>query len=278
MARGVTARRACRISGISSASPYRKAAPDRNAALKERLKEVWRPNMGYRMAWGFLRDEFAPLNLKRVHRAWRQEGLSRKKRKYKKLRSGKSVPTKAEFAGHVWALDFCHDWCLNGTKLKILNIQDEFTREWLHVEVSTSITSRKLRKILERLFAEYGEPLYIRSDNGPEFIARALAVWLSSTGASSKFIDPGSPWQNGYAESLVSRLRAEILDVELFHNLADAQVKLAVFRRYYNEQRPHSSLGYRPPAIAAAQFADSSRPPASFRLQIAVSSSGGDSI
>jgi putative transposase len=260
MERGVTARRACRIVGISSARPYRKPAPDRNSALREALKKVWRPNMGYRMAWGFLREEFAPLNLKRVHRLWKDEKLGRMKR-YRKKRTGDSVPLAPSSANEVWCLDFCFDACLNGTKLKVLAIVDEFTRECLALEAATSFKSLKVQAVLASLFESRGAPKFLRSDNGSEFIARSLAVFLVQSGTQSRFIRPGSPWQNGHAESFVSRLRAELLDVEVFHNLAEAQVKLAVFRRFYNEQRPHSSLGYVPPAQAAAHFADSGRPP-----------------
>jgi transposase InsO family protein len=239
--------------GIGRTSRRYEPRPDRNAELKKRLHEVARPGIGYRMAWAVVKQEFEPLNVKRVHRLWKQEGLSAKRRRYRKFRSGETVPTKAEFAGHVWCLDFCHDWCLNGTQLKILIVKDEFTREWLHVEVATSIKGRKVMRILEGLFLEHGEPMFVRSDNGPEFIAKVLTVWLSTTGASSKYIRPGSPWQNGHAESMVSRLRAEILDSEVFVNLADAQIKLSLFRRFYNEERPNSALGYQTPAAFDAK-------------------------
>jgi putative transposase len=259
MSKGLSERQACRLMGIGRSSRRYEPRPDRNAELKARLKEIARPGMGYRMAWGTLRKEFAPLSLKRVHRLWKDLGLSKRRRRCRKLRSGQTVPTQAEFKNHVWCLDFCFDWCLNGTKLKILVVKDEFTREWLHVEVATSITGRKVRQTLEKLFAEHGAPVFLRSDNGPEFIARSLRVWLSTTGASSKFIDPGKPWQNGHAESLVSRLRAEILDAEVFLNLADAQIKLGLFRRFYNQERPNSALGYLAPAEFAAQIQASGR-------------------
>lgn len=250
MQRGVTARRACWITGISTAAPYRQPAPDKDVALRERLRAVWRPNMGYRMAHALVKPEFEPLNVKRVHRLWKEEKLGRMKR-YRKKRTGSSVPLSAEAPNQVWCLDFCFDSCLNGTKLKVLAVKDEFTKELLGLEVGTSFKSLKVRQVLSDLFARRGVPRFIRSDNGPEFVSRCLAVFLSQTGSASHFIKPGSPWQNGHAESFVSRLRAELLDVEAFHNLADAQVKLAIYRRYYNEQRPHSSLDYRPPAVAA---------------------------
>jgi putative transposase len=249
MGRGVTARRACWVVGISSAAPYRKPAPDRDAALKERLRSVWRPNMGYRMAHAIVKSEFAPVNVKRVHRVWKEERLGRMKR-YRKKRTGSSVPVAAEAPNHVWCVDFCFDACLNGTKLKVLAVKDEFTRELLALEVHTSFRSWRVQCVLSELFELRGAPKFVRSDNGSEFISRSLAVFLSQSGTQSRFIKPGSPWQNGHAESFVSRLRAELLDVELFHNLTDAQVKLAIFRRFYNEQRPHSSLGYRTPSEA----------------------------
>lgn len=250
MERGVTARRACQIMGISTASPYRKAVPDKNAALRERLRAVWRVNMGYRTAHALVAPEFVPLNEKRVHRLWKEEKLGRQKR-YRKQRTGNPVPLSADSRDQVWCVDFCHDSCLNGTKLKVLAVKDEFTKELLALEVGTSFPSLRVQRVLSDLFAQRGVPRFIRSDNGPEFIARSLAVFLSQAGSASHFIKPGSPWQNGHAESFVSRLRAELLDVEVFHNLADAQMKLAVYARWYNEHRPHSSLGYRPPAVAA---------------------------
>lgn len=167
-------------------------------------------------------------------------------------------------------MDFCFDWAENRSRLKVMAIQDEFTKELLALEVGTSLKSLHLQAVLARLFQERGAPSFLRSDNGPEFVSRSLAVFLSRSGTQSRFIAPGSPWQNGHAESLVSRLRAELLGVEAFFNLADAQMKLAVYRRYYNEHRPHSSLGYRPPADAA-QALELCRPAASLLPKLDVS-------
>lgn len=272
MERGVTARRACHITGISTAAPYRERVPDKNASLRDRLKAVWRPNMGYRMAHALVRGEFEPLNVKRVHRLWKEEKLGRMKR-YRKKRTGSPVPVSAQAAGQVWCLDFCHDACLNGTRFKCLAIIDEFTRECLALETGTSFKSIRVQRVLSELFENRQAPQFLRSDNGSEFIARSLAVFLFQSGTQSKFIKPGSPWQNGYAESFISTLRRDCLDVEVFHNLADAQIKLTVYRRYYNELRPHSSLGDRPPVVVAAQIADSGRATPSLHPQSAVSSS-----
>ena len=254
MAEGVRARRACFIVGVSSAGPYRKPVPNRDGPLRERLKAVWRPNMGYRMAHALVRLEFEPLNVKRVHRLWKEERLGRMKR-YRKKRTGSSVPVAAQAPGEVWSLDFCFDACLNSAKLKVLAIVDEFTRECLALEVHTSFKSLRVQQVLAQLFEERGAPKFLRSDNGSEFISRSLAVFLSRSGSGSHFIKPGSPWQNAFVESFNSTLRRDCLDVEVFHNLADAQVKLAIYRRYYNEQRPHSSLGNRPPAVAMLNYA-----------------------
>jgi transposase InsO family protein len=180
--------------------------------------------------------------------------LGRVKR-YRKKRTGNSVPVVAEGPNHVWCLDFCHDSCLNGTKLKVLAIVDEFTRECLALETATSFKSLNVQQLLAGLIESGGAPGFLRSDNGPEFISRSLAVFLSQSGTQSKFIKPGSPWQNAYAESFNSTLRRDCLDVEVFHNLADAQARLAIYRRYYNEQRPHSSLSGQPPKVAALNYA-----------------------
>jgi transposase InsO family protein len=269
MSQGVKARRACHIMGISTASPYRNPVPDKDAELREKLKTTWRPNMGYRMAHALVKPEFAPLNVKRVHRIWKQEKLGRMKR-YRKKRTGETVPLAATRSNHVWCLDFVFDSCLNGTKLKVLAVKDEFTKECLALEVRTQFRSGDVRRVLESCFAEYGVPEKLRSDNGSEFIARTLAVFLSQSGSTAHFIKPGSPWQNGFIESFNSRLRAECLDVEVFHNLADAQVKLAVYRSWYNHDRPHSSIGNLPPARFRARCLESGRATPSLHPNIAM--------
>jgi putative transposase len=249
MSQGMTVRRACHLMNLSTRAPYAGERPSKDALLGERLRSVWRPNMGYRMAHALVRAEFAPLNVKRVHRVWKELKLGRMKR-YRKKRTGLSVPLSATGPNQLWCLDFCHDACMNGTRLKVLAVKDEFTKELLALEVGTSFKSLAVQRVLTGLIAQRGAPAFLRSDNGPEFISRTLAVFLSQSGTQSRFIKPGSPWQNGHAESFVSRLRAELLDVGVFCNLADAEVKLQVYRRFYNQERPHSSLGYVPPELA----------------------------
>lgn len=265
---GLSQRWACKLSGLSRRLMKELPKPDKDAALKERLAAVWRPNMGYRMAHALVRNEFEKLNVKRVHRVWKEEKLGRMKR-YRKRRTGNTIPVEATRPNQVWTVDFIHDSCLNGARLKILSVVDEFTRECLALEVATRINARQVREVLAPLMRERGAPQFVRSDNGGEFIARLIAVFLSESGSGSHFIQPGKPWQNGFVESFHSTLRRDHLDIEVFLNLADAQVKTAVYRRYYNEVRPHSSLGYRPPAVAASarEVANSGRATPSLRCQ-----------
>lgn len=239
--------------GISGSSVRYIAMPDRDGALKARIHQILRPGMGYRGAWAHLRQEFAPLNPKRVHRLWKELRLNVKP-KTRKRRKGMPMPDSPNAPGEVWSLDFVHDTCLNGSRLKILAVIDEYTRECLALEAATSIKAPKVRQVLASLFKDRGEPKYLRSDNGPEFVANSLTVWLAISGTQSRFIKPGSPWQNGTIESFNGRLRAEFLNAELFYNLADAQLKLTLWRNFYNQERPHSSLGYVAPATYAKNF------------------------
>jgi putative transposase len=200
-----------------------------------------------------------PVNRKRVHRLWKREGLRVPKRQKKKRRMGHGengiMRRKAERLNHVWSWDFIWDQTEDGRMLKILPIVDEFSRTCMTIEVGRSITASRLIRVLERLFAEYGEPEFMRSDNGPEFIAKAIQAWLKRRGAKTLYITPGSPWENAYSETFNSRLRDELLDRELFTSETEARVLLEDHRKYYNEERPHSSLGYKTPA----EFADAWR-------------------
>jgi putative transposase len=147
----------------------------------------------------------------------------------------------------VWAYAFVHDHCNRGHRLRFLTVTDEFTRQSLAVETATSIKAADVLKTLQQLFAEHGAPQYLRSDNGPEFIAQAVQRWLGEQGVQTVYIEPGCPWQNGYAESFHSRLRDECLNREWFHNVREAKVVVEAWRLYYNQERPHSSLGYLTP-------------------------------
>lgn len=253
MNHGMTVRRACDMVHVSSSLLAYQPVKDRNQLLQQRLREVARPGTGYRTARLALLSEFGVLNHKRVYRLWKEAKLILKK-KSRRQRTGATVPLAAWARNQVWCLDFCFDACLNGTRLKVLAVKDEFTRECLALEVATSMTSQSVRRVLERLIATHGAPEYLRSDNGPEFIAGHLRSWLETVGSSSRFIAPGSPWQNGHAESFMSRLRAEFLNAEVFYNVADARLKLGQFQRFYNEGRPHSALGNLTPAAFALRL------------------------
>jgi transposase InsO family protein len=221
------------------------------------------PRYGYRFITAKLRQEGWKVNFKRIYRLWRQEGFKVPKKTRKKRRLGHSgnscIRRRAEHKDHVWAWDFIHDRTATGQPLKWLAITDEYTRECLALEVSRSITSDRVLDILTNLFLTRGVPMHIRSDNGPEFIAEAIQRQSETVGMEMLYIEPGSPWENGFAESFFSRLRDELLNVEEFMNLAEARWFAKRRHQEHNEERPHSSLGYRTPAEFASQCAVSDR-------------------
>ena len=203
---------------------------------------------GYRPAHRELRRQGQVINHKRVQRIWRLEGLSLPlRRPCRKVRTGSGVPLAATRPNEVWTYDFIHDKCNRGHRFKFLTITDEFTRKSLAVVTGTSIRARRVREELERLFLEHGAPDCIRSDNGPEFVSTAVREWLAKQGVKTVYIAPGCPWQNAYAESFHSRFRAECLNKQWFHTVREAAVVVEAWRRYYNQERLHSSLDYVPP-------------------------------
>jgi putative transposase len=230
------------------------------------------PRYGYRRTWALLRRSGWRVNRKRIYRLWVQEGLKVPQKQRKRRRLGHSenscVRRKAEHKDHVWTWDFIHDRTTNGRPLKWLSIVDEYTRECLALEVDRSITAEKVIDVLAELFRIRGVPKHIRSDNGPEFIAQAIRRWLTLAGVETLYVAPGSPWENGYAESFHSRLRDELTNREEFTNLAEARYMADAWRLDYNHRRPHSSLGYQTPAeFAAGCAAASVRPTASLQQQ-----------
>jgi len=214
------------------------------------------PRYGYRFITAKLRQEGRHVNAKRVYRLWRREGLKVPKKKRKKRRLGTSKNAcsrrKAEKMDDVWCWDFVFDHTTSGTQLKWLSIVDEFTRECLCLKVDRSITSEDAIDTLAELFAMRGVPGHIRSDNGPEFIAHAIGRWLKQLDIEAMYIEPGSPWENGYAESFHSRFRDEFLATEEFENVKVARSLTTAWKREYNEERPHSSLNYQTPSAYAA--------------------------
>jgi len=233
-----------------------------------RLHELARkyPRYGYRMMTAKLRQEGWRVNAKRVYRLWRKEGLKVPKKTRKKRRLGHSgnscVRRRAEHKGHVWCWDFIHDRTTSGKALKWLAITDEYTRECLALEVDRSITAEKVVDVLVNLFISRGIPKHIRSDNGPEFIAEAIGEHAKRTGLEMLYVEPGSPWENGFAESFFSRLRDELLNCEEFANLAEARWFARRRKEEHNEECPHSSLKYQTPSAFAAGCAAASAPAA----------------
>ena len=207
---------------------------------------------GYRRITALLRAEGWRCNHNRVERIWRREGLKVPARQPKRgrlwLADGSCVRLRPERPNHVWAYDFVEDRTRDGRKVRLLNVVDEFTRECLAIRVGRKLGSADVIDTLADLFITRGVPGHVRSDNGGEFVAIAVRSWIGGVGAKTAFIEPGSPWENGYGESFNGKLRDELLNAEVFHTLAEAKVLIEQWRRHYNPVRPHSSLGYRPPA------------------------------
>ncbi len=212
---------------------------------------------GYRRITALLRAEGWRVNHKRVERIWREEGLKVPQKQPKRgrlwLADGSIVRRRAERPNHVWSYDFVFDRTHDGRPLRMLTIVDEYTRECLAIDVARRLNSEDVLDRLAELFVHRGVPEHIRSDNGPEFTAKAVRRWLSRVGVQTLFIEPGSPWENGYIESFNGKLRDECLNLERFDTLLEAQVLIERWRLEYNHLRPHSSLGYRPPAPEAIE-------------------------
>jgi transposase InsO family protein len=251
----VSERRACRVLGQprSTQRQMPKAKEDEGRLVARMLELVRQhPRYGYRRIWALLRREGWRVNRKRVHRLWRQQGLKVPRKQRKKRRLGSSanscVRRPAERKDHVWAWDFLHDRTSDGGPLKWFTLVDEYTRECLALEVRRGMTAKAVSAVLAAVVKERGMPAHIRSDNGPEFIARAIRAWMSTAGLETLYIEPGAPWENGYAESFNSKVRDELLNAEEFASLLEARVLAGQWKQQYNHVRPHSSLGYRTPA------------------------------
>jgi putative transposase len=207
---------------------------------------------GYRRITAMLRADGWRVNHKRVARIWRREGLKVPGKQPKRgrlwLNDGSCIRLRPQHRNHVWAYDFVEDRTRDGHKFRMLTVIDEITRECLAIEVKRRLNSQDVLAVLGRLFISRGVPDHIRSDNGGEFAAKGVRNWLVEMGVKTLFIEPGSPWENGYNESFNGKLRDECLNTELFYTLREAQIIIERWRREYNTIRPHSSLGYRPPA------------------------------
>ena len=255
---GVSERLACRVLG-QHRSTQRKipTTPVDEAALTADIIALATQygRYGYRRIAALLRDAGWVVNVKRIERIWRREGLKVPQKQPKKgrlwLNDGSCIRLRPTHPNHVWSYDFVEDRTHDGRKYRMLNIIDEFTRECLAIRVNRKLRSTDVIDVLSDLFILRGIPGYIRSDNGPEFVARAVRAWTAAVGAKTAYIEPGSPWQNGFCESFNSKLRDELLNGEIFYTLEEAKVIIEKWRRHYNTVRPHSSLGYRPPAPGA---------------------------
>ena len=235
-------------------APARKVASDEGALRGDIVRLASRfGRYGYRRVTDMLRIEGWGVNHKRVERIWRQEGLKVPERQPKRgrlwLNDGSCIRLRPLYRGHVWSYDFVASRTHDGRALKLLTVLDEHTRECLAIVVARKIRSHDVLEVLADLFVRHGPPEYLRSDNGPEFTAKLVRRWLGRVGVETLFIEPGSPWENGYNESFNGKLRDELLNGEIFCSLAEAAVLVEQWRREYNTVRPHSACAGFPPAL-----------------------------
>lgn len=253
-------RRACRVLEQGrSVQRYKPRLGEDEPLLVQRIVELATKygRYGYRRITALLQREGWRVNHKRVERIWRQEGLKVPKKQPKRgrlwLNDGSCIRKRPEYPHHVCSYDFVHERTHDGRALRLLTVIDEYSREALAVEVARKMKSQDVLRTLARLFVRHGPPEYIRSDNGPEFTAKEVRKWLKRLEVTTLFIEPGSPWENGYNESFNGKLRDELLNREVFTSLREAKILVEQWRRQYNQVRPHSSLGYRPPAPEAVE-------------------------
>jgi putative transposase len=252
-------RHACRLLGLGRSTHRYRARKDHDAGLRMRLKELAarRMRFGYRRLTAMLLREGMPANHKRVYRLYREEGLAMRIRQRRRIRwSGAVVKPAASQPNERWSMDFVTDCVSSGKVIRMLTIVDDCTRECPAIEVDTSLGGLRVRRVLDRVASERGLPEAIVLDNGPEFRGRALAAWSEERGVRLEFIQPGKPVQNAYVESFNGRLRDECLNANWFTSLSDARRKVETWRLDYNQQRPHSSLDYMPPAEFARKAAE----------------------
>jgi putative transposase len=253
---GVSERRACRVVGQHRSTQRRpcRPRPAEEDKLRRRLRDIARahPRWGWKMAHRLLRREGWRINRKRTRRLWREEGLRRPAVCRKRRRGPTGERRHAIRPNDVWALDFQFDETADGRRLKLLNVVDEFTREALAMRVGRTCDADDVVATIEALVKQRGAPAHLRMDNGPELVAWALRDWCRLAGTGTIYIEPGSPWQTPWVESFNSRTRDELLNVEEFGSLTEAQVVTEAWRMEYNTYRPHSALG----GLAPTEFAD----------------------
>ncbi len=268
--RGLSDRRACALLCVArSTLGYQSRLAVRDAPAVDAMRRLAAqyPRYGYRRIRIFLKREGHMMSTDRTHRLWRQAGLQvPRRRPRRRVATGRPRPLPPTAQNHVWAYDFVFDRCANNQTLKCLTIVDEWTRECLAIDVAGGIRSGRVIEVLAQLVSVHGAPRYLRSDNGPEFVATAILRWLAEACIDTALIDPGKPWQNATDESFNGKFRDEHLSVQWFRNRLDAKVAIEAWRRHYNEVRPHSSLGYLTPlefkALQGAALDDGGRSPA----------------
>ena len=257
--RGVSLRRGCRLLSVArSALRYESRLAQRDAPVIAEMRELSAqyPRFGYRRIRVFLERRGMRMSADRAHRIWRRAGLQvPRRRPRRRIATGRPRPLAASGANQVWAYDFVFDACANGQTLKCLTVMDEFTRECLAIDVGASIRSGRVIEVLSKLVSVRGAPRHLRSDNGSEFISRAILRWLADERIETALIDPGKPWQNGSNESFNGKFRDECLGMQWFQNRVEARVVIESWRREYNTVRPHSSLG----DLTPAEFAERSQ-------------------
>ena len=245
-------RRACVLLSVArSSASYTSKREVADAPVVARLRELAaeQPRYGYRMMHLVLAQEGRRMSVERVHRLWRSAGLQvPKKRPRRRVASKRPRPPGPVGPNEVWAIDFVFDTCADGRQLKCLTVIDEWTRECLSIDVAAGIRGARVAEVLSQLVSLYGAPRFLRCDNGPEFVSKALVKWRADQAVQTAFIDPGKPWQNGRNESFNGRFRTECLSMEWFRTRREAKTVIETWRRHYNEQRPHSRRGGLTPA------------------------------
>lgn len=260
--RGISLRRSCALLGVArSTIGYESALAKRDAPVIEAMRELSAqyPRFGYRRIQVFLARRGLTMSADRAYRIWKKAGLQvPRRRPRRRVATGRPRPVPAAGANQVWAYDFVFDACANGQQLKCLTVIDEFTRECLAIDVAGSIRSPRVIEVLSKLVSVRGAPTHLRSDNGPEFVSRAVLQWLLDAGIQTAPIDPGKPWQNGANESFNGKFRDECLGMQWFKNRIDAKVTIEDWRKIYNRVRPHSSLGNLTPFEYAQKISNKS--------------------
>jgi putative transposase len=246
---GLSVQRACVLVQRERASfqyQPRSTADDRVVTEIAALAQA-HPRYGYRRVWALLRRKRS-INRKRVHRLWKRARLQVQRPKRRRQRRERSLPLAAAYPNHIWAYDFVEDQDVHGHILRMLTGMDEFTREGLAIDVESSTSGERVIGVLVQLVAAHGVPAYLRSDNGSEFVAMVVQAWREQRQIQTLYIDPGCPWQNGTDERCNGTVRDECLKMQLFASVAEARIRLELFRRHYNDDRPHSRLGYQTPS------------------------------